>query len=765
MKVKKQLVATLSLAMLASVTMGVSVMTKTASAEAGYTWDNTKIAGVQLRLDDAGMRAVLQMDQTDYTEYTKAENTYTAGILYMPTLLVPDDGLKATTEYVAKAEFDDTYVAKKVGDVYHFNGVLKGIEEKNYAIDLTMVGYVFDGTNYEYTDPVQRTVGGAAEAYLGNEQVENQTAVKEYLYKYYNAAIAGTENDVANFDALVEKLNAETITMNDANAIMWDNSTTDNQLSYSVADLFNVDYEAFTKTTKYAIVENITYGEAPVTIDENGKVSAKANAESAPVEIRATALNGAVNATYDLMVVDETITTITEGKFINTDIHSFDGLGLATEFNMGVFAHYTQWGKFGTNNVKYANYVANVSSVDYAKGEDAKDGVDAVKMTGKSNAWTTANLTMQYRLEYTKKQVKMLLDQGYEKLIVPLYLEVSDEVLNGNRTFVVTNDEGTVTGQKNWLDVITLNKNATGWNDDLIYYHGYDASRFTADNHSIWDYQRLWANKWSNIEIPLQVVYDNYAQFTRFANTSNTYAEKMFPLFQVLFGGRGNGTGSFETTPFDMSMYFGNARVEKGAVISEEYIDLDGNDGYTFVSNNDYMLAQYATAANAPNIWQKYGRVGLVRGEVNGKTSGNGAFICLSNTQSHIMSYNEIASTNMTLPGNYPKWSADLGITLEQLNALKASGYKTLTMDVYVERTAGITTEVGEKVFSIFGVAATVDCDSGAWKTNAVSVSIDTLITYYDAYFVSKTNPVLAFGFSGGATNMNVYLGNLKFMK
>jgi hypothetical protein len=210
-------------------------------------------------------------------------------------------------------------------------------------------------------------------------------------------------------------------------------------------------------------------------------------------------------------------------------------------------------------------------------------------------------------------------------------------------------------------------------------------------------------------------------------------------------------------------LYFGDAKVEKAQTIEAGYLDLDGNNGYALLDNATMPIARFLKDTDGKDLtqlYEKYGKISLERGVVAGKTSQNGAFICLSNTQYPIMGYNEIGNAkkcaNLT-------WYTDsvFGLTKADLEELVSAGYTTLTMDIMIEKTSRLDLTGTTYGINIGGLQGATIAINGEWHEDAVTLNIADLINNFAAY---QGGTKYIVGTSTSATmNINIYLGDIQF--
>ncbi|MBE5754521.1 MAG: hypothetical protein E7340_04235 [Clostridiales bacterium] len=140
----------------------------------------------------SGIRFRVKMDY-ETASYVKAnDGTVTLGFIITPKQLFEaraegtdengaaygkDDYINSISNYVnkkndgkgVKVDVDKIYVADasdkitpwegtqdiitKDGEAYYANGVIQGVYESNINVDFTVIAYIFDGTNYEYSVP------------------------------------------------------------------------------------------------------------------------------------------------------------------------------------------------------------------------------------------------------------------------------------------------------------------------------------------------------------------------------------------------------------------------------------------------------------------------------------------------------------------------------------------------------------------------------------------------------------------------------------
>lgn len=786
---RKNFIALFSLLALTGISVSATIVKSNTFAVAESTpvfGAGTRISGAQLRLDEGtrGMRFVLEMNSADYTTYTSKRATTAdvadAGVLIMPTKGVPNGGLKVDTADVENIEFPDNYVATLDNGVYNFYAVLTEIPEDKYQGSFTAVGYLYDGTNYIYTDPVERTVEFIAEDYLltYGEGSEKEDATKlalsqEYVLDGYNAK---ADTDYASYDAMVEALlESSSISFNEANAILFNDADGEQvKAELSITDYFDVKYEV--------IADDGVYKTAPITVTQKGLVEV-VEGQRGTATVKASILNGTVAESVRVTVADETLMGIGEG------LSHYASSGYAkTENTTFTYNNNTPNDKtddrqvnnavnYGYNHLKVANTISdskasgNVLSSAYATdktnlswvNEVAGQSVDALKWH--VPVGMMKHFAMNFDFDYNKETIKMFLDAGYDRIILPIYAQIDEDTLATSEQF--NGAWGTV----DFLTVSTPNKkfakmyqsNPTGRID--VQNAGFSIAD-ARDVYGAKTISRIYFNQWANVQIDLQVFYDCYEAFFNSGSFSDSSAqERLGQTLLSFYNVAKNGT---LIEDYAMDLYFGNIKVSKAkTTVTEGYLDLTAVDAGIVNANNGYHVAgtTQALKANAAFAggtsgkagWDGYGsNRGIVTpyfGTINGETSKNGGAWLMSPRNGEMSAYDKTmfhSGTGVTNNmfgriGNVPGISffADeslFGVTKDSLQAMVDAGKTNLEFKFYAESLMSNCTNNGVQIFTLCpgekntGYKTAYSYNLGD-KAITITIAIQDLIDNFDACF------------------------------
>lgn len=610
MKSKRQKIVTMALSLMAGLCIfagAFGAVQAQATETSAYAFEGTQIIGAQARLDDKdGLRFVMEMNSADYAEYTKEGANYESGIIIIPKVLYTGE-LTLETESIQNAAFTD-YTPKTVvnGDVttYQFNAVLTGIPV--YATEIAARGYVKSDDTVAYTDVKSCTLSYVASSLFGiyEEETSEYEKITQYVFGAYKEVTGEEVTDLSEIELGVS--------MNDANAIMLDNSTVagySNELKTNLDSILKIDY---TTTDTDGIVG--TDGKVPEALStnnrievENGKVNAKARDTAA---VKASACGGKTSETYYIKVLDTIIAETDAGYIATSETYKVE----STNVQYALDGYYTSY------PTGYAN--GTVGFWSYANLSYGTDGDDAtVSFTVK----TQHSTYIQSRLQYTKEGIGLLIANGYDKLVMHVKVSVSEDVLKTSAfNYTTSGTEGGddfTESYRNYLDLYTANSYITSTNNNMGFV--------SAGNNSWANCGKIYVNEWTNIELPLQLIYDNYAQFTKnAASVNNSYETRSWPLFGIVnenYGATNNPT--WERT------------------ISMKDFYVAKSDGTTETNPVDFSNPDILKDISWPNFYgnaQGLTQVGFKDGTVAGKT---GRFLELCNTTRTYGSYNAYNSS------------------------------------------------------------------------------------------------------------------------
>lgn len=649
------------------------------------TFNSFTMAGAQLRVDDAGLRFVMEMGADTYATYSK-DSAYTSGVLVIPEWLLGDEELEIVSDESLNYEniqFDAEYIPYATENAYRFNAVLKGIPDTQYGTKLCARGYIMDdsGAVVAYTDTITRNVSYVASEYVDDyaEETAEYQNVESYIVKAYNSL---TGENATSFEEM-----QMTLTMNDINTIMAnnENGAYSNEVKTVLEELFPVSYAVSEET------ENIAVD------GETGIITANAKGVAT---VEATACCGKLSVSYDLTVMDNVLWNVGSG------------------YSNGVYKEYANARDFFAAQMTiYAN--AQIAGKKSIIGTETVEYVE--EKAGKANlvAYTTqvSNLFLQPRLEYTKEEIKTLLDFGYDRLIIPVYVEVDS-----------ANIPAELTAGLDRMDVWTPNSKITDTDEKYCGYRGY--------NNQIAHYTQrsLFFNQWNDVTLSLQLIYDNYEEFTK----HDVYASgsPSWTLLSIQLMTQNNQWVNFEKT-----FYFGNATVAQNTFVAETEagyaIDFTAPD----VLDKIVLAQQNATAAASTDFAVgMYGRVDVTSGTIAGKT---GTFLTLTNIDYARGGVYEQASNTASKRGNATQ-SLFFGsiMTKEQLLALKDAGYTKMSFNV--------NRQVVETAYSVSGTDIAqpyINSRDNLFDSNRlvnekawtkVEISLQTLIDQYDNFFTDS---------------------------
>ena len=767
---KIKAVVTLSAIAMAVTCVAIVGNTVTANAAEGtpYAFENTQVIGAQLRLDDDGMRFVVEMSPEDYTAYSAskeegAELKYSLGVLIIPSDLA---GTELTWDTANKAyvEFSDEYkpavVKKEVEGVetivgYRFNAVLKDIPE--FARKITARPYIAYNGEYDYKNTIERNVSYIASEYFDDytdSATEEYAKIREYVYKAYND-YKGTE--YASYDEFIAAVADFSVSMNDIDAIMLDGNNGDysNVLKSDLDELFNVDYTATSA--------NATKG--AVTIDEETK--AVTGETRGKVAINGSTLNGELtSSSYSVTVMDET--ALVQGAYYGADGNYIDWAG-AKSFYDHAYENLYQGLGMSFDHLQSAEYITE----------------EVYGRTGNSGKLTKVlpllqdnreQFYVQAAFEYSKEQLKMFLDNGYTMLSIPLYMEIDIANLANDEANAAILQYNAETGTyRNYLDlyVPTADLSADGASM-AVNYNSYRAAV---------SYQRFFINQWQNVNVSLQVVYDNYDKLT--ALTANQTA-----LFGILTG-RGVNYGTIKDSSgvsykLNFNLYMDDITIGKIAHNTTDIAtdaegnalrDENGNPINLYVDLSDVTKAGDMLLSTAyTNGW--FGSAQLVSGTVFDKdtTATNGNYIMLGNGNLlYSASYNSYTShTNSQV-----FYIDGIGYTKAQLQTLLDAGYDKLVLncrwDIHNQTgTSGLYGLWGKQVNSVAddGTVTYKDAYTVLYEDRwtALSISVQYLIDNYDTLFdttsATRTHLFQYAKLNGDTTQAaSIYIGEIRFAK
>ena len=699
LKTKKQKsIITLVAATALSCGMAIAFSVNNTTVAKADTFDSFTIAGAQLRVDDAGLRFVMQMGADTYATYSK-DSAYTSGVLVIPEWLLGDDELEIVSDESLNYEniqFDAEYIPYSVENAYRFNAVLKGIPDTQYGTKLCARGYIMDanGEVVAYTDTITRNVSYVASEYVDDyaeETVEYQN-VESYIVKAYNSLTG--ENATCFEDLQME------LTMNDINTIMADNDNGEfsNEVKTVLEELFPITY-------------SVAEGTENVSIDEEtGVVTANAKGKAT---VEASTCCGVLTASYNLAVMDDILWNIGSG-YKN---------GEYKKYNAPSDFYADQMMMYAKANINAKKYITTGELVEYVAEKEGKTDV-------LSYSTNNSNIFFQPHLEYTKEEIKMLLDFGYDRLTIPVYVEVDPS--NIPEKYAAGLDR---------MDVWTPNYKITDTNEEYCGYPGYNKkiSHYTQ--------RSLMFNQWNQLSLSLQLVYDNYEEFTKYDLTAT--GARSWALFSVQLIEQGGSEVNFAKT-----FYFGNIVLEKNNFVAES------EKGYAIDITNPEVLDKIAfakqnvvAAASTDFYVAMYGQTSITEGTVAGKT---GTFLTLTNVD--YARGGICAQAGDSLQRGNETQSLFFGsiMTKDELLALEQAGYTKLSFAMNYQTIDTVYSKTQTEVTKPYITSRDGDVLTGNQTTMEkteqwykFSISIDTLINQYDEYF-TDTKPYCCMDSSTG---------------
>ena len=748
---KKNLLATLMLSSAVLVGAGVGFGVSNdyvAAAQEGVKLASMEMLGAQLRIDGThGVRFVMAMDEADYATYS-ANKDYSVGVLLMPSDLIGDDGVLDINDVndingAQQVSFDG-YQPKLIDGTYRFNAVLTGIEANNYTRDITAVGYLADASGeevvYTYTEAIVRDVTRVASSNLGDydevEQADKYESVATYILSAYNQTF---ETNYATIDELVQAEPLKlTMDGNEIACIMMNNEVIegyDNIINSNLSEFFDITYSTKSKNIKV----NAKTGEVTATgtqnyDEENGKGAAT---------VTATTLGGKLSAEFDLTVMDEVIWKNNYGKASNG---SWGGvINEASPINTFLVNNMEPTSAFSFFATATSNTINTSGAKAYYTEEDTNEVVveayekGFVKEGDKVFAWTNTKGLQNYRprLAYDKEQIAYLLAQGYDRVVIPVYMQVNaadipTTFVNGiNRTdlWVANQDLKNLT-----VDAARRNYSFYGATTTTVNKSG---NSYKVEGYSN---SSLYFNQWTNVTISLQVIYDNYDKFD-YDNAANSVETWALFSFNLCTAGRADIAIPNKT------VYMGNMYVAKDTFVDE---DVENGKYYIDYTNPDILnKVTFATAAKgtaATNYYvstgfavQTIGEKGLYTGTVAGRT---GSFLELTNVD--YASGGIGGFTNNAAKNQMPLTSAYLYlgsvITKAKLVELQENGYSALSLDLAYTRQNGATattphTTVPSIRSSYYKVNNNLVITNFTDKWITYSLPIQHLIDNYEVYF------------------------------
>ncbi len=379
--------------------------TVTAKAEMDYSFADTKIVGAQVRMDDKGMRFVMEMSEADYQAFTAEGTTYSAGVLVIPSLVLGEAELTNQTAHVQTISFDDSYTPKKVGAddtaSYHFNAVLTAIPY--YSVDITARGFVTDGTNYAYTNTCERTVSQISATYY----VDGSGAYDEYK-ETLEANILQAYNEVSATDAATFDEMTVTPVLNAANSVLIGSEV--EGYSSTVTAPENMD--------NVFPVEFSVADDGVISIDSENKLTGNAFGKAT---VTATAL-GKTMGELSVSAIDTTLVKIGAG-YTSDSYETYKTNYSASGYILDQFKV--------SNGSAFSTDQTNNAAKNDAEFVESAHGRTAT--SDKLLKMPIVSLNMDEYLtfmpRFTKEQVGLLIAAGYDTIEINAYSEVADDAM------------------------------------------------------------------------------------------------------------------------------------------------------------------------------------------------------------------------------------------------------------------------------------------------------------------------------------------------
>lgn len=679
-------------------------MTAFAGAETA-NFASAKMVGTQLRPEDNGIRFVLEMNENDYLEYLKskeegATKKYTAGILVYPTALLNGAELTFDMPTVENIVFADDYVAKKVttddGAFYRFHGVLTGIPKQ--AISVSARGYITDGTTTgEYlTNTISNTISRISAVYYGEMEDENQ----------YKAKMA--ENVVSAFNQVT---GSEITSLDEINTTMELNSVNSLLVGHKDVEGYNDDLQIaqnLDKVFEYSLAssdaETISinqetneltahkYGNSVVTLSAMGKQIGELKVNAMDSEIVKLGVSGV--ASSGDTTAKRTVSIDNAGK-------TYSSGSSWLENNVRESSATTLDGK----NRGYYN------TTDSKFSTETINGVEQKIVTASANGGMNAlNNYFAFNSLYTKEQIAMILSAGYNTINIPVKVNVSEENITAlNRNFAT---------------IFTPTQRITGQNVSMGYKHM---------DTGFLRQTRIYFNEWTTIRFSLKTLYDNFDQMAFYrgsADGTNFPAQTSYETRMWAW------LGTFDLNETNKSVSFADIYLTK---VTESYDSIDlkcetvaeGLLASIAASNSEYNVYPSDTLTKAIT--------GTARTTVTAKKDGKdysvtGDFLYFANSSNYGYEHHYDPAKN----SNYLRGAcfANLGLTVQKLQQLKADGYTALSFDFcFLLEYDARTEEQGygnDFKYNIYGL------DMNAYKMASISIntwytmnlSIDDLITH-----------------------------------
>lgn len=668
-------------------------------------FNSIKIIGSQLRLDDEGIRFIMEMDSTDYNAYKAskeegAETKYNAGILIIPRVVLGNNELTLSTASTVNIEFADDYVPKAVdvegGKVYRFFGVLNNIPVE-YA-ELCARGYVTGGDAPVYTNLNSNSQSRISANYYVNPEYANyKDTLAENVINAYNAV---TNSSITSIDQITLEP-----TLNSANSLIVGKSNVEgysdvlglpkdigNVFAYTITNSDDTVVSVDTDTNKLTALK---YGSSTITVSAMGKDIGSIEVYTMDKDLVKIGFSGASSTSSS--EASRTISPNNAGK-AQTAADAFLTNNIRTST--------------GTNN-KLKNWWAGTSAFD----TDADYG----KIV-KGVPSNVANEYFMFNSRYTKEQLAMLLASGYDVINIPIKVDVEQSVI-----------EGEALAGRTYVGVYSPAEKLTGLDDTVSFR--------SKDNQGRMRVNKLRFGEWGEIQISLKTLIDNYdrmlyanGDFDGTAFTSGT-RYSWIAIDNKLYGGT---AANFAKTISFADVYLldssENAPTDavnlNSNVFNESFIAMT-NKNASFATSNGYDARGSMMGRSQDTITAKKNGV---------DTTVTANFVYMSNSDFRY-GFNSTYGEGKGVERGTSYIYLDLDMTKAQLEALKEQGYANLSFDICYKLDKDKRVEGDEhygkwlQSYALLLNKSGKASDFDIWYT--WTISIDDLITNYDALFVN----------------------------
>ena len=714
------------------VVSGVAALDFDKADAASATLPSLTITNVEVRVPDVekgiaeGMRIVFSLSAQDYQAFQAAE-TYQLGVLIAPERKVADADLKydadgSLSDLIAFYEYDATYTPKfnETANTYEFSVVLKDIPTDGYYADaISSVAYLKTGENaYEYSDVNTESMASVTAGVYSGLSAELQAQVETYIVGGFCEVTGNYDPETKNAYQTIAEINA-------ANAIETSlNGGVIMMGQADVADVYSSTIAVKYQTELQAIFGEVEYDVTGATVSKDGKISATEK-NLGGVDSQGNSLKNTYTVSYmdgilasrgEFVVIDETIREVNsfwQGGAVGTGVlYQADQSTMNAHATKGVDDMFSNVALVKRNDISAnsATIVTDGSVYDgYLTHVGAQTGaIKKISYQGNA-ALSDVNYSPYFKLQmqYTKEQIKLLMDLGYDVLKIPAYLEVADDE-NGLQS------QALGYGTRNYVQVISPT-------DDNIARLTYRDDAYTRTLANRLNNALFYVNDWQNIRIPLSWVYKNYDKLTRMPQAGDAGGASL-----VLFGLENQLSNSvassaianYDTATFGLkdvpldgntnfyrNFYFGDVTVCKNAEIAEDDVSENAIKNIIDLENVNHLnnLRSATTlkngATNSNSVWTYNARIwgGVTEGAtVGGRTGTFYNATTVGSLTSVAAALNNHTNLNISTKNpdtdNYSLFY-HFSCSKEYLQTL-ASKYKTLSFDIYCDALVGFETEV-----------------------------------------------------------------------